>query len=183
MRILSVKYPASARWDYWFGKSRQHGGRDRALEDYLRWRWYKIRDRLERWKFRYDAAFYSKPAPPCPRQAEATMLVQMQHKTRWERDGTCSYCGSLSEEAFFEAVAAGAEVGPTDKSYKAYLHGPKAPRVRGAAKFYFQHLSDEGRTKFISLYNEKRMNIGAPGHFYVRPYFCKPLEAQTDAVQ
>lgn len=45
-------------------------------------------------------------------------------KAFWERDGTCSYCGSLRPELFFEAVEAGAEVGPTDKNYKAYIDTP-----------------------------------------------------------
>jgi hypothetical protein len=35
----------------------------------------------------------------------------------------CSYCGSLSGEAFMALVKAGAEIGPTDKSYKFYVHG------------------------------------------------------------
>ncbi|MEA2678047.1 MAG: hypothetical protein QOJ81_2188 [Chloroflexota bacterium] len=34
---------------------------------------------------------------------------------------TCSYCGSLSPESLFELIAAGAKIGPTDKSYKIYV--------------------------------------------------------------
>lgn len=35
----------------------------------------------------------------------------------------CSYCGSMSGEDFMEAVKNGAEIGPTDKSYKFYVKG------------------------------------------------------------
>jgi hypothetical protein len=44
------------------------------------------------------------------------------------------------------------------------------------SKFYFQHLSAEGRTKFIELVNAKKVNIGEPGHFYVLPYFVQVQE-------
>lgn len=67
------------------------------------------------------------PAAPfeCPRQThEAVLAVQKEHKPQLRADMTCSYCGSLSEEAFFEAVRAGAEIIPTDKDYKAYIAGP-----------------------------------------------------------
>jgi hypothetical protein len=93
----------------------------------------------------------------------------------WRDDGACSYCGSFSEAAFFAAVEAGAELGPTDKNYKVYLRGEGVPHVKGAAKFYFQHLSEEGQARFIALYNGKRMNIGYPGNFYVPPFFCAPV--------
>lgn len=38
-------------------------------------------------------------------------------------------------------------------------------------KFYFQHLSPEQQQRFIDMLNAKTMNIGYPGHFYVRPFF------------
>lgn len=37
---------------------------------------------------------------------------------------TCSFCGSLEPGRFLELVEAGWIVGPTDKSYKAYLRRP-----------------------------------------------------------
>ncbi|MCG5072264.1 hypothetical protein [Paraburkholderia tagetis] len=82
----------------------------------------------------------------------------------------CSYCGSVSGDSFLAFIEAGGEVGPTDKSYKAYLHGNDAVRAPGL-KFYFQHLSPEQRTRFIALLNERKVKIGMPGHFYVLPYF------------
>lgn len=53
--------------------------------------------------------------------------------------------------------------------------GPEGPTRQ--RKFYFQHLTPEGRTRFVELYNEKKMKIGYPGHFYTRPYFCKVVSA------
>ena len=38
----------------------------------------------------------------------------------------CSYCGSMSPDDFMDHVRAGRPIGPTDKSYKVYVH--KIPR-------------------------------------------------------
>lgn len=158
----------------------------------------------------------------CGRQNEG-YRANAQPAAYWGGDGTCSYCGSISEEAFFAAVEAGAEVGPTDKSYKAYIDLPEpnagtltiyssanheqtgdgwefltAERAEEAGldsyarehyvgqwvviepmravrhgKFYFQHLSESGRDRFIEMVNAKTMKIGMPGHFYSTPYFCQ----------
>lgn len=143
---------------------------------------------------------------PCPRQThEATMEVQRQHQSHWrDDDGTCSYCGSISPEQLFAAIAAGAELGPTDKNYKVYVRlgeraqshiatlreGAQAARVEYAKecrdalavlermpvhpKFYFQHLSDDEQQRFVDLLNAKQLNIGYPGHFYRLPFFAVP---------
>lgn len=58
---------------------------------------------------------------PCPRKAEASMASQLAHESHWREDGTCSYCGSISADAFFVAITAGCEIGPTDKDYKVYV--------------------------------------------------------------
>lgn len=110
---------------------------------------------------------------PCPNQAHgATLKDQREHVSRWrEDDGTCSYCGSYSPDMFFKAIEHGCEVVPTDKNYKAYVRGEKAPKVHGAGKFYFYHLSDGDKGRFVKLLNEKKINIGYPGHFYVTPFF------------
>lgn len=91
------------------------------------------------------------------------------------------------------------EIVPTDKSYKLYLENKggesfkqtyrncpsgstcKGPddcthwvtRERTGTEFYFQHLSDEQKTRFIELLNAGKLSIGFPGHFYVLPYFMK----------
>lgn len=41
-------------------------------------------------------------------------------------------------------------------------------------KFYFMHLSVEQQKRFVELLNEKKVVIGMPGHFYVRPFFIVP---------
>lgn len=63
----------------------------------------------------------------CPRRSEGVRAFAANTKDSWRsRDGyqCCSYCGSLKNEAFFEAIEAGAELGPTDKSYKVYVDLP-----------------------------------------------------------
>lgn len=121
---------------------------------------------------------------------------------------SCSFCGSLHPDRFMELVRDGWVVGPTDKSYKAYLGRPVTDEEREQrraqwvdqmsplgtedraalggmwdrehaqppcsqdAKFYFQHLSPDQCGEFIDLHNSKRMAVGYPGHFYVRPFFC-----------
>ena len=108
----------------------------------------------------------------CPRVAEATLPIQIDHgkAAHWRHDGTCSYCGSITEKAFFAAVEAGQEIHPTDKSYKAYV-------MPGHDKFYFQHLSDAGRDRFIELANAKTMNLAYPDYFYTLPFFCARRES------
>lgn len=103
----------------------------------------------------------------CPRGPgeDSPFRPPFNGEARWRADGTCSYCGSMSAEAFFEAIGAGAELTPTDKSYKVY--------VGGRRKFYFQHLSLEQMQSFIDLWNEGKLRIGYPGHFYVPPFFMQ----------
>lgn len=81
----------------------------------------------------------------------------------------CSHCGSMHPDDFMRAIEAGVEVEPTDKGYKAYLRGAPGP-----GKFYYQHLTQAQRDRFIELHNSKVMKIGYPGHFYVKPYFTRP---------
>jgi hypothetical protein len=79
---------------------------------------------------------------------------------------SCSYCGSLHPDDFMAAVANGDQIGPTDKSYKAYVGDP------GYAKFSFQHLSEDQRREFIDRLNAHTIHIGYPGRFYVLPFFA-----------
>ncbi len=169
----------------------------------------------------------------CPRALEngggpdSPFKPPMNGETKWKpRDGhlVCGYCGSLHPDEFMKAAEEGVEIGPTDKSYKAYLDVPDpgvgAPTIYSSAnfpqtgegwveitpenrdelpldpwqhanwpdghwvkveprmakthaKFYFQHLSPEQRTRFVELINERKMKVGMPGHFYVLPFFCK----------
>ena len=77
----------------------------------------------------------------CPRRGEAPFAMRGDDgKDFWRGGGDgCSYCGSISPEDFFAAVEAGAEIGPTDKSYKAYVDMPDPnagqPRVVSSTNF------------------------------------------------
>lgn len=84
-------------------------------------------------------------------------------------DGTCSYCGSIEEKEFFACIETGATITPTDKSYKVYVDAIG----RDHAKFYFQHLSEEGKDRFVSLLNAQVLKLATPGYFYVLPYFVR----------
>lgn len=120
----------------------------------------------------------SEITPVCPRMTEDGK--PFEGPGSWSPDGICTYCGSIKPSTFFELIEGGVEVEPTDKNYKAYI---AAPGVRGAGKFYFQHFSAADRKKFIELYNNKTMKIGYPGHFYNRPFFCTPLDAEKTAYE
>ncbi len=70
----------------------------------------------------------SKPAPPAPPEKTHVCPSRLAdgratgaNDDHWVDGLTCSYCGSVSPAAFFAAVESGAEVLPTDKSYKAYI--------------------------------------------------------------
>lgn len=100
---------------------------DSALVDAQGEQWLSCRENAF-WKL----TFHMQTAHPdagflCPRRDESAMGIMQKGKDWWgRRDGhrACSYCGSLSPAEFFAAVDAGAEIGPTDKSYKAYVALP-----------------------------------------------------------
>lgn len=83
---------------------------------------------------------------------------------RTDGDGTCSYCGSLNPTVFMNLAEGGELIVPTDKSYKAY-----AGRAR--RKFYFQHLDEAQRRRFVELLNGGQLQIAYPGRFYALPFF------------
>lgn len=91
-------------------------------------------------------------------------------------DGTisCDFCGSISEPELFRLIELGAELGPTDKNYKVYVEHDS---IR-FGKFYFQHLSEEGRTRFVDLVNAKQLRIGYPGYFYRPPFFMRYVDPE-----
>jgi hypothetical protein len=44
-------------------------------------------------------------------------------------------------------------------------------RETDETKFYFEHLSEDQKKRFVELLNEKRLRLDVPGHFYRRPFF------------
>lgn len=142
----------------------------------------------------------------CPRRAEITGPFWPEEQNKDDKDTwrkgvgltgqrdqlSCSHCGSLHPVTFIEWIKNGYVLGPTDKTYKAYIGKPsekpltmQVPDGEGGfvekeflvggqeAKFYYQHLSEEQRRQFIDLYNDGTMQIGYPGHLYVMPFFVK----------
>lgn len=100
----------------------------------------------------------------CPRRQESNGVFKLPESDEW-RDGTCSYCGSMNPTEFMKQASEGIELGPTDKSYKVYVGKTEHQ------KFYFQHLSEDQKERFVVLLNTQQLNMGYPGHFYVLPYF------------
>jgi len=99
----------------------------------------------------------------CPRREESNVVFKLPESDEWREDGTCSYCGSMNPTEFMKQTTEGIELGPTDKSYKVY--------VGKAQKFYFMHLTEDQKQRFVVLLNTQQLNIAYPGHFYVLPYF------------
>jgi hypothetical protein len=124
-------------------------------------------------RFRYEHT--------CPRGAESGRTG----RAVWCFDDSCSYCGSLHPDIFMERLEAGdVTLSPTDKSYKVYVsadagsvkfkqsyRGDGDPggcdptkwvwtvREVPQTKFYFQHLSDSQRTRFVELLNAKKLKL------------------------
>lgn len=80
----------------------------------------------------------------CPRRVEnghadpdSPFVGSGTNLDTWRPDPTgsrCSYCGSLHPDRFMELVREGWIVGPTDKSYKAYLGKPLTEQDIAARK-------------------------------------------------
>lgn len=77
----------------------------------------------------------------------------------------CTFCGSMHPDDFMEAVREGAEIGPTDKRYKAYVEGYRKNGSNGG-KFYFAHLSPKQGDEFLKLLRDDKVRVGYPGYFY-----------------
>lgn len=118
----------------------------------------------------------------------------------WDKraDHTCEYCGSMHPGDFMARVEAGTVLlGATDKNYKVYVTNaggenfkqtyrdcPRSPPCPGYeqcthwvtrdtdhGKFYFYHLSEEQKRRFVELLNAKALKFDGDIGFYVYPYF------------
>lgn len=114
----------------------------------------------------------------CPRRAESHIgsSPALARDNDYSADGdACYYCGSLNPDTFMARLEAGdILLGSTDKNYKVYVSG----RGLHSCKFYFQHLGDAQRQRFIELYNERRVRFQGEG-LYVLPFFCKKVESNA----
>lgn len=101
----------------------------------------------------------------------------------------CSYCGSLEPGTFLEGLKIGKyECGPTDKSYKIYVHD--TARFEGdiegfkqygtIAKFYTRHFSEEQAWQWHLLRESGKMKVGYPGYFY-QPLYMPGVQKRLDA--
>lgn len=135
----------------------------------------------------------------CERRHESAACLS-DDEDYWFPDNTCSFCGSLNPDVLMARIEVGdVELGPTDKSYKVYVEnkgGEKFPQVHSRkcpdvmkcdrrtcthwthdttdhTKFYFMHFSQEQMVRFVELYNQKKLKVGYPGHFYVMPFFMR----------
>jgi len=61
--------------------------------------------------------------------------------------------------------------------YDRPIMGTAAPTK--TAKFYFQHLSEAERERFIELLNAKKIKLAFPGYFYRLPFFCQRVETKA----
>lgn len=113
----------------------------------------------------------------CPSNPNTSSVFAYGSTNFWREDKesnlqTCNYCGSINQDQFMQLVEEGKiSLGSTDKGYKVYCHLENGKQM----KFYFQHLSEEQRKKFVDLYNERKIKFQGSG-FYVFPFFMIPKE-------
>lgn len=112
----------------------------------------------------------------CPRREETP--AHFNHASDpddFRDDDTCSYCGSLNPDTLMARLEAGdVTVVPTDKSYKAYVRNAGGADFKASEqKFYFQHLSEAQKKRFVDLLNERKIALAYPHRFYVLPFFIE----------
>lgn len=80
---------------------------------------------------------------------------------RWRKDDTCNYCGGHRPSKALEAMTKGAQVVPTDKSYKCYVDG-----LGYCGKVYFNHFGEAQAVELVRRIECKELNLADPGYFY-----------------
>lgn len=115
---------------------------------------------------------------PCPRRAEMGLRIGEPSDDSFEQRDACSYCGSLNPDTFMARLEAGdIQIGSTDKSYKVYVTNWGGAELH-TVKFYFQHLDEKQKQRFVELFNEKKLHFSGGFGFYVWPFFMKPVGAR-----
>lgn len=121
-----------------------------------------------------NAAPTAQKAIVCPRRGElgaGASVFKLPESDHIRADDTCSYCGSLDPDVLMARIEAGTIfLEGSDKNYKVYLkatEGSEPLKYGGADKFYFQHLSEPQKIRFIELYNERKVKHS----LYVLPFF------------
>lgn len=141
----------------------------------------------------------------CPRRGPScASTLGKDGRDVWLPDRSCSYCGSLHPDDFMARVEAGdAELVGTDKDYKVYIHNaggsPFKQTYRENAdvpiddlskwttreiqehKFYWYHLSEAQKQRFIELWNAKQLRLEPNFGIYRWPYFMRPVGKDASA--
>ncbi len=112
----------------------------------------------------------------CPRRAETgfgDILFYKRENDYDEARDNCFYCGSLDPDTFMARIEGGTILlGATDKNYKVYVTNDGGDSL-ATVKFYFPHLSEEQKKRFVELMNEKKLKFEGGIGFYVLPFFCR----------
>ena len=108
----------------------------------------------------------------CPRMAEAPRSFRVHDRKFYVlSNGKCGYCNSLMQDEFMALLEAGTiQLGATDKNYKVYVHGH--PKL-SFCKFYFQHLTEDQKKRFVVLLNERKIKFQGDIAFYILPFFME----------
>lgn len=126
--------------------------------------------------FKFDNVPEKQDGIRCPRRDEGPGYAEKRNVDEWQTRGNgkaCSYCGSMNPDEVLRLIEAGeCKITPTDKNYKIYV----SHAGNSNAKFYFQHFSQEQKERFVQLYNEKKISLDSPGHFYVLPFFMARVD-------
>ena len=115
---------------------------------------------------------------PCPRFAHALPLSP-GFVPFWDIVGKCTFCGSITPDALFEAIAGGAEIFGTKKNNKIFIRyvevDPDTGRTENTGKaedmFQFEHLNEAERERFVVSLNAENITFGYPGHLTTHPFF------------
>jgi len=73
----------------------------------------------------------------------------------------CTYCGSMDPDDFMQAVRDGAEIGPTDKSYKVYVKGLPCPEPDALRIISSSSHRSSGLTAYADLTRAEKKAVKA----------------------